>query len=185
MKRLFIAIDCSDNKDVILIHRRLKMMLKNDKMSWTKPENHHLTLKFLGSTPSESIADIQKVLENICEHTDKISLEFSRLGIFGSSYKPRVIWLGFENNPIITALAEEIKTEFIPLGFKADRQNFVPHLTLARVQKIQSKAFFQSVLDSNQPQKTESLQVNEILLLESKLQKEGPEYHIIKRFQLH
>ena len=174
--RLFIAIDITDNEEVIGIYKELKKRLAAEKIRWVKPENMHLTLKFLGSTAPEKVDDIKKLMKKVCEGKHLSPLEFSRIGIFGSSYKPRVIWLGFKENKEIAALAQELKSGLVPLGWEYDRQNFVPHLTLGRVTKINSKKYFQSVLDDYKTLNIKPLEIEKITLYQSILGKEGPVY---------
>ena len=184
MKRLFIAIDLSDNQEVNMIYQEVKKRLLNNKIGWVKPENMHLTLKYLGSTPEEKVKKIIEDMHKSCENRKEISLEFSRIGIFGSSYKPRVIWLGFKENVFLEEFAEEIKKAMLPLGFSIDRQNFVPHLTLGRINKIESKRYFQSVLDQYRSLEFKPVTINKIYLYESILHKEGAEYKVIGKFLL-
>jgi len=184
MKRLFIAIDISDNQEVNNIYREVKKKLFNNKIRWTKPENMHITLKFLGSTPAEKVKNIVEVMGNVAKDYKEIEMNFSRVGLFGSSYKPRVIWLGFKENLVLTELAENLKRKLEPIGFPYDRQNFVPHLTLGRINKIESKSYFQSVLNGYKKLDLQAFQIKKIYLFESILQKEGPEYRVLHEVDL-
>lgn len=184
MKRLFIAIDISDNLEVNNIIKGLKNKLNQDKIGWVKPENMHITVKFIGSTPSEKTKKIVEITKKTCEHIKPFELKFSKIGIFGSSYKPRVIWIGFEENIVLSNLAENIKKELDKIGYPYDRQNFVPHLTLGRISKIESKKYFQSVLDGYKDIELKPILINNIYLFESVLQKTGPEYRIIESINL-
>lgn len=184
MKRLFIAVDLSDNQDVNKVYSEVKKKLFNNNIRWTKPENMHLTIKFLGSTPVEKVEKITSIMQNTIEESRSIALRFSRVGLFGSRYKPRVIWLGFKENSPLNELAENLKRKLEPIGFPYDRQNFVPHLTLGRINKILSKPHFQSVLDQYQELVFEPLKIGSIYLYESVLRKEGPEYRVIKEIKM-
>lgn len=184
MKRLFIAIDLSINQEVNSIHSKIKFLLKHENINWVKPENMHITLKFLGSTPSEHIVEINKIVTDACQNLAPIQLEFEKIGLFGSSYAPRVIWLGFAENEILSQFAETLKKNLVRLGFEYDRQNFVPHLTLGRIQKIETKSYFQSVLNNYKTLSLSPVKVENIYLFESILRKNGPEYISLKSWDL-
>lgn len=184
MKRLFIAFDLSENQDIISTYQALKNQLNASQIGWIKQENLHITLKFLGNSPVESIEKIDSVLKNVCHNQLPFKLEISRIGIFGSSYKPRVIWLGFEKNPQLIGFAKKLAEELVPIGFTIDRQNFVPHLTLGRIGKIDSKQYFKSVMDKFKTLNLNSISLESIYLYESTLLKNGPEYKALKTYNL-
>ncbi|MBN2745323.1 MAG: RNA 2',3'-cyclic phosphodiesterase [Bacteroidales bacterium] len=184
MKRLFIAIDLSDVPEIVLLQNSLKNKLGGSTIYWTKPENQHITLKFLGNTALETIPSIEQILNNITQDVIEFTLHSNSLGIFGSSYKPRIIWLSFEDNKTLGQLAQAIHQELIPLGYEVDRQNFVPHLTLGRIRKIDSKRYFQQVIEDLRFPKIQEITIDKIYLYESILKKSGAEYQIIEEFSL-
>jgi len=184
MKRLFIAVDFADNEDIIKLHREISSRLQKEKIKWTKPENLHLTLEFLGSTPSAVTGRVGEVLQHCGDMTQPFVLKPAGAGIFGSRYKPRVLWLGFEPCDALQRLVRCIRQGMEPLGFVADRQNFVPHLTLGRITRIESKRYFQSVIDDYRNRTIAPVPVTQIHLYESVLTKAGPEYTTLKTIRL-
>ena len=111
-------------------------------------------------------------------------LDIRNTGIFGSSYKPRVIWFGIEKNEQLTGLASEVLNAMDKIGFKRDRQNFVPHLTVGRIKYIDLKISFQQVIDKYKVTEIQKQEVTGFYLYESILRPQGPEYKVIKRFEL-
>ena len=184
MKRLFVAVDLADNQLISQLLDDFRRRLARDKIRWVKPENLHLTLQFLGPMHQERIPAIEQNITRAVENTTAFTLDFERLGIFGSHYKPRVIWLGFEPNPSLLSLAEQLKKGMMEQGFSEDRQNFVPHITLGRIGKIESKKYFQSVWEHFEDWTMPPIEVKEVKLLESVLHKEGPEYQSLGVFGL-
>ena len=65
--RLFIALPLPDQVKVVLqtYQDQLKIHLDNPNIYWTTPEQWHLTLIFLGTTPSENLSSIKQVLERV------------------------------------------------------------------------------------------------------------------------
>jgi len=62
--RLFVAITVPDavRAEVLRVQRELKPLAPRDVVRWTKPEQFHLTLRFLGDVPSAQIAGLQESL---------------------------------------------------------------------------------------------------------------------------
>jgi len=184
MKRLFAAIQIIPDERFLSIYYDLKRQLKDEKIRWVKPENLHITLKFFGETPIEKIDAINKVFESITINHHPFKLRLQETGIFGSRYKPRVIWFGIENNGKFISLAHEILKEADKTGFLLDRQNFVPHLSLARMKVVRSKVAFQQAIDSVHNVFVQEIKVSSISLFESKLMPAGVVYNRIEEYKL-
>ncbi|MCK9450798.1 MAG: RNA 2',3'-cyclic phosphodiesterase [Bacteroidales bacterium] len=185
MKRLFLAIPLSPEAALLSLLQSLSSELYYERINWVKPTNLHLTLKFLGPTSDEKIPEIVALINNCVRDIESFNLQFDKTGIFGSRYQPRVLWLGLREAPEqLNPLANSIIDAMAKIGFKRDRQNFVPHLTLGRINKLTDKRRFQEVI-GNIPQKTYiSTSVDELLLYESLLRKDGPEYRVIDSFKI-
>jgi RNA 2',3'-cyclic 3'-phosphodiesterase len=176
MKRIFAAIRIQPGKEFLNSIRSLRESLRPERIKWVEEHNIHITLKFFGETEEARIPAISASLRKIAAGTESFSLSLKNLGIFGSSYDPRVIWIGIEPYKELAELMKVIRDEMIPLGFPADRQNLVPHLTLGRIKEIRDKAAFQRSVDRFKTLSTGEMQAGSIILFESILKKEGPTY---------
>jgi len=185
MKRLFLAIPLHAGGALPDLLNRLHKKLGHERINWVNPANLHLTLKFLGETPSSRIPEINAAM-NVCLSKHKsFQLDFDKTGIFGSRYDPRVIWLGPTQIPAeITSLANDVLDTFDAIGFLRDRQNFVPHLTLGRIKALHDKRLFQEVVQQIPQQLYLREEVSRIILFESILRKEGPLYKVEQAFSL-
>ncbi len=185
MKRLFIAIHIPCGVRLLEILTDLRNRLEHERISWSKPDNLHLTLKFLGETPPEAIVAIVQQVEKAIAETPPFRLSLDRVGIFGSRYDPRVIWIGnqLSEQPVVN-LANLVLDACAVAGFARDRQNFVPHLTLGRIKGLTNKAYFQEVIKGIAPQAIQEVEVNRLILFESILRKEGPLYIPLHEFKL-
>jgi len=185
MKRLFLAIPLSPEPALLALLQNLSSELYYERINWVKSANMHLTLKFLGPTAKERIPEISDVINKCVHDVEPFNLRFDKTGIFGSRYQPRVLWLGLTKEPEqLNPLANSIIDGMDKTGFKRDRQNFVPHLTLGRIKSLTDKPRFQKVI-GNIPQKTYiSTSVDKLLLYESILHKDGPEYIVINSFKI-
>ncbi len=183
MKRLFAAIKVHPSETFLKVYYGLKTNLRNDKIKWVDLENIHITLKFFGETEEERIPQISEKLNEISKSHSNFSLNIKNVGIFGSSYKPRVIWLGIEKNEQLMELGSEILHGMDKIGFKQDRQNFVPHLTIGRVKFIDDKNRFQQVIDKYKSTDIQKQKVAGFILYESILKPQGPEYRVVESFK--
>jgi len=169
MKRLFVAIKVVPDENFLKSYVALRHALQLEKISWVKPENFHLTLKFLGKTPEDKFPAIRTALQQVAEQTGNFSMKMAGTGIFGSSYKPRVLWFGIENDLAIHQLGETVLNNLDKAGFPRDRQNFVPHLTIGRINKIEHKKMFQDAVAAHRHDFLQEFTINKIILYESLL----------------
>jgi 2'-5' RNA ligase len=100
---------------------------------WVHPEDLHITLQFLGDTPSESVPHIQQVLQEIMTLASPLSLRIESLGFFGRLTQPSVLWAGVGGEvEAVHELQQQVAGALMKLGFTPEERTFHPHLTLAR-----------------------------------------------------
>ena len=184
MKRLFAAIKINPSEAFLSRYLSLKQHLKNEKIRWVDPENIHITLKFFGETPEHHIPGINAALQEAAASMNSFSINIANTGIFGSSYNPKVIWFGIDPHEEITMLSSHIFDKLEHAGIPKDRQNFVPHLTIARMKFLADKKYFQKVIDANKGGHRQKEEVIHFHLFESILRPQGPKYERIKSFVL-
>src|SRR6185437_12270328 len=98
---------------------------------WIRPENLHVTLKFIGHVDAGKLDAIRAALSEI--HADgPVEMRFRGLGFFPNGKRPRVFWAGTEASPNLAPLAAEIEAGLEKAGIAAETREFAPHLTLAR-----------------------------------------------------
>lgn len=184
MKRLFVAIKVNPEEQFLQCYERFKQQLYSSRITWVHPSVMHMTLKFLGNTENEMVPHICNVLEKVAESNFEFDFTLDHLGIFGSSYLPRVIWLGSSKPEHMAALGNNVIDHFHEAGFLRDRQNFVPHLSLGRIKDTGNKKYFQSIMDKYRNNLQQSIRVQKIILYQSVLRSSGPIYQQINTFKL-
>lgn len=184
MKRLFAAIKIHPSPEFISVVSSMTAELKHERIKWVELHNMHLTLKFFGETEEPRIPAIYEALTSATANADSFTLHINRTGIFGSRYDPRVIWFGIDLEPGLLKLAENVFDNLQQAGWEPDRQNFVPHLTIGRIKELKDKALFQQVIARYREVKIQEQNVNELILFESILRREGPEYIALRKFPL-
>lgn len=181
-KRLFIAADISDEArrfagDVI---SSLRSEFPVKGVSWSKPENLHVTIKFLGDTEDDVLEELCDSLITIASTFQSFRLRLDKTELLGE----RVVSVAVgSDSQTVFDLEKQIDTECKPFGFECERRRFYPHLTLARIREPEnsrelSGRFLQTHIEPL------CFEVREIVLYESELGADGSVYRVVRRFGL-
>lgn len=94
--RLFLALAIPLNvrQEIGRVQGRLQRQTPPGAVRWTRPDQFHITLKFLGDVPAEQVAAIEKCVAPICDATPALLLSARGIGFFPSPLNPRVVWAG-------------------------------------------------------------------------------------------
>ncbi len=183
-KRLFAAVKIHPSDGFLNIYNSIKSALRHERITWVNPANMHLTIKFFGETHVQDIPHIDRCLAAASARVKVFDLEIKNTGMFGSRYQPRVIWFGIDDEGHLKQLFFETAEQLKTIGIYPDRQNFVPHLTIGRIKEIRDKRNFQEVLDMYREHNSGEQTIHELVLYESILRREGPEYIPIHSYKL-
>lgn len=133
--RAFIAIELPQvTLDALAdVQARLEHYVPPDSVRWVKPNNIHLTLKFLGQVPTAQVDAITSAVRHAVTTLRAFPFEVMRAGCFPNARRPRVIWVGVdEPTGALQALQRAIEAAVAPLGYPGEPHAFQPHLTLGR-----------------------------------------------------
>ncbi|MDO5649028.1 MAG: RNA 2',3'-cyclic phosphodiesterase [Gallicola sp.] len=172
--RLFIGISLSEKTKTQLhtLQKELKPYLKT--ASFTKKDNLHLTLKFLGDCSKE---DKNRIIESLNSKTfvGPFSIDFINIDTF-SNRKGKILWAGSKYNPSLQTLYSIVEETLSGLSFEKENRTYKAHITLAR--RIQW----------GEKRKREIKKITEDIssfaLFESVFTKRGVEYKELFRFYL-
>jgi len=120
--RLFIALHFSPSFKMALCHG-MDSLRQQGHGNFTREENLHLTLAFLGEC--ESAKPAIRALKQV--KAPAFSLTLDRLGSFGDLY-----WAGVRHEPKLIALQKQVTRNLAEAGFIPEKRKFKPHLTLCR-----------------------------------------------------
>jgi 2'-5' RNA ligase len=182
MKRLFIAVDIELLENFQALTHQLQFFLKNDDIVWVKKELQHLTLRFLGATPETKIQPLVNMLTELTNTTQTFELQLNKMGVFGSKHSPETLWYGFSDFSLFKNLFEKLEQELLQMGFQKNYGNFVPHVSVGRIKKVDNKKRFWETINKLQPQFTQTIPVTHLKLIQSKLSHLGPKYKTLFEF---
>jgi 2'-5' RNA ligase len=141
--RTFIAVELDREIRTGLGHlqARLGKQVPLRTVRWVQPDGIHLTLKFLGDTPLDSVDQVKMALAQAAAEAGPFAFSVEALGCFPNARQPRVIWVGLkEPAGVLTRLRDAVESHVAPLGFPTEKRPFSPHLTLGRVQRYASRS---------------------------------------------
>ncbi len=125
----------------------------NAKLAWVPPANYHVTLKFFGDIPPESLDAIIVKMKQRCANLPPVELKAKGFGTFpgpGTTDPARVLWVGITdstNGKQLTTLHAAIESDMHELGFAREARTFQPHLTVARVLETSPSLQWKSDVD--------------------------------------
>jgi 2'-5' RNA ligase len=107
------------------------------RIRWAVTENLHLTVRFLGATAPDRVADVVTATEAAAGATAPFTVRLAGAGAFPTRDRPRVVWLGIvEGVPELAALAGALSDCLIGGGWERDERPFRAHLTLGRADGV-------------------------------------------------
>ncbi len=184
MARLFVAVKLApDVADRICRAQAELAPLLND-IRWIKRESLHLTLKFLGHVDDGRIGAIQTAVEAAVAPLPRFDVSCRGLGAFPDIRRPRVFWAGLDGGALPT-LADATEAALEPLGFPREQRAFKPHLTIGRWREgARGGDALRRVVDEWRGRDFGAFAVDEAILFQSTLRRDGAVYTALKSFPL-
>ncbi len=179
--RLFVALEIPSSVRENLADLLTSLRVVSPQTRWVRPENLHVTLKFIGEVPQENLAGIQSALAGV-RSDQPVTLDFRGVGFFPDEKLPRVFWAGIEASPNLKILAAGIGQATEKLGTSRERRPFSPHLTLARFEPPRLAQQLRTAIQEHPARDFGSLRTNQFHLIESKLKPSGAEYTTVESF---
>jgi 2'-5' RNA ligase len=173
--RLFLAIELAEpvRRHLVKLAERFRPIAR---ASYVRPENLHLTLKFLGQVPDERVKEICDALELIPK-AGPFELAVDRVECFPERGRVRVIGMGMVPPPQLLTLVNRIEATCKPLGFPLEGRPYTAHITLARAREpLQGSIRAQLVEAAKDLLPGPIMAVTQFVLMQSILKREVAEY---------
>lgn len=123
--RLFIALQPDESASKKLLETIDQWKEAGLTGNYTRPENLHLTLAFLGEQPEEKRASIQQALASV--PFEPMQLSVDGIGHFGSLYFANII-----SSPALEQYVQSVRQALKEAGIQFDAKKFKAHITLCR-----------------------------------------------------
>ena len=184
--RAFLAIDPPEN--ILQAMSRLQEKLKREisgRISWTKPQGQHLTLKFFGDISTEDVKNICSAVQNRATSEQSLNLKIEKLGVFPGARRPLVIWCGVTDDvEKLSGLQKQLDSDFAGIGFPRENRPFRAHLTIGRIKDQSGLTGISEALTKYNAFAAGEFSCKELILFQSRLTPQGAIYTKLAEFAL-
>ena len=147
------------------------------RLKWSRIENIHLTLKFLGDILTEDVDPVCEAVSSACRQCDPFTLSVKGVGVFPNIRRPRVLWTGISGQTDrLTALQRSIDSGLGDLGYPEDDRRFTGHLTLGRFKGHQDPDALIDIMKAFADTGSDEFFTDSIGVYKSDLKPSGPIY---------
>ena len=185
-KRVFIAVNFGNRAKEEMA--RLQNKIENSfndacPIKWTRKENLHITVFFIGYVYDDDLISILDQVENVVRDFKPFRMKFNEVDFMPREKHRKMVWVFGEKNETLENLRQKIKK--VILSTEKETESFLPHITLGRIVQWQ----FKKIEEEEIPNINDNLvdfetNVESIEIMESEIKKGGTEYIILKRIIL-
>lgn len=178
-----IKIPTTMQDTISKISSHLKKEAHLSQIKWVKPENLHLTLRFLKSITKEQCIKISQDVAIKLKSMAPFTIEFSDLILFPNAEFP--IALVLKPSPITQLLALSLTIDecVIQNEVSKEKRPFNPHLTLAKIRNRLPSRTIAEILKKTVISNL-ALEVDSVTLIKSQPTAQGSNYTKIASFSL-
>jgi 2'-5' RNA ligase len=174
--RTFIAIEIPAEIKTALSRLQTELRRASAEVSWTKPENIHLTLKFLGEIEPRLVNEIERACVETIAEFQPFTLDLNGAGVFPNARQPRVLWAGLSGEiEKAVEIQRRLDGRLAAIGFGREEKPFRPHLTVGRIKSNKKTRELIALAEAYQLPDL-SFDVKEMVVMKSELRREGALY---------
>jgi RNA 2',3'-cyclic 3'-phosphodiesterase len=184
MLRTFVAVEIAPEIRSTALRLIERLRVAPVKVTWTKADNLHYTLKFLGDVLAEKTADICRAVQEAVAPFSPFEIVAAGAGAFPSAGHPRTLWLGVSDGAEPMELVfQAVERLLEPLGFPREHRRFTAHLTLGRVRGANPAGFNElaELLRKHAEFDAGASMVDSVTVFSSTLGRDGPKYEVLSR----
>ena len=184
--RAFLAIEPPE--DILQVMSSLQEKLKREisgRISWTKSQGQHLTLKFFGDISTDDVENICTAVKTRVASGAPLNLKIETLDVFPDARRPRVFWCGITGGgEKLSILQKQLDSDFEGIGFPVEDRPFRAHLTLGRIKDSSGLTGIKEALTTHNAFAAGEFSCKELILFQSKLLQQGAVYTKLAEFTL-
>jgi len=157
-------------------------------LRWVKPEQVHLTLKFMADLSEADQPAVLEALTETCNPFPPFSLSLQGIGVFPNVRSPRVLWIGMGGDTAaVIQLQQRLErsiSQKTDHRVAAEDRPFKPHVTIARFQERIVSDHLVTALRRHTGLTSDPFTVSELHWIESRLTPSGPIYRTLTSVRL-
>lgn len=175
--RLFVALELPAALRAELGRRVAELRRDLPPARWVRAESYHLTLVFLGETPSSRESALAARLDGVFRRAAAFDLQLGGAGCFPPGRPARVIWVGLAPEPRLLELRAAVDAACrAELDLAPERRPYEPHLTVARCRRPWPVGAARRWSEGLSGRIGRPFRVREGVLMESRLEPAGASY---------
>jgi 2'-5' RNA ligase len=180
-RRIFIAINFPED-----IKKELSSFQKKWPelpIRWTKPENLHITLAFLGYLADEELVEVLRITKEVAQRHRPFSINLNKICYGPPKKPPRMVWVEGEKSKDLANLQIDLEKSLTSSGkikFEPEERSFTSHITLGRIRQWEFRQIEPEERPNVEIDISLSFDVSSIEVMESFLKRTGPEYTILE-----
>lgn len=175
--RTFIAVKLPDHVIRRLSECQQDLKKHNMRVKWTRPENIHLTLKFLGDILPNDVGPVCRAIDSSVKEFTPITLYAGGVGVFPRIRRPKILWTGIlGQTDVLVKMHNAIDAGLSILGFTKEERPFTGHLTLGRFKGNPDSELLIDVMKTYSDMVSDEFLVNAVSVYQSDLKSSGPIY---------
>lgn len=182
--RVFIAINLPENIKKKLTDYQLKW--PELPCRWTKKENLHITLAFLGYLTDEELLEILKITKEVVLRHEPFFINLNKILYGPPKQPPRMIWIEGEGSKELGKLQKNLENALssaqtlAKADIEQEARPYTSHITMGRLKQWE----FRQIEIEERPEVNEDVsfnfEVKSIEIMESRLKRGGPDYSILE-----
>jgi 2'-5' RNA ligase len=130
--RTFVALNIPADERARLHLSLEALRAKGLPVRWISADALHVTIKFLGDTESDGVADIDEAMKTAAAHRSPVTVRIGGLGGFPSLRRANTLWVGIAPDAELALLQRELEPALSRLGYPREQRPFRPHITVGR-----------------------------------------------------
>ncbi len=187
--RLFIAVAISADarEELRRAQGELRGAVGMGVVKWVRPEQMHLTLRFLGNVRMEQVEELTGAMRKACESRAGFGVKAQGIGFFPQARSPRVIWAGVgSSGGELAELQAAVSAAAEPFTREKAEEHFTGHLTLARVKSIRpaESRRLREVAEKMSGRLFGEWTVEDVEIIRSEMSSEGSRYSTVAEIRL-
>ena len=176
-KRIFFAMDIDEATRGRIVSAAERLQSLDGRITWTKPQNLHVTMNFLGDVPDKRLAELCGLAEGVVGDwdlaRDEVIFTVGPLMCFPPHKRAKMIWAPVgEGNDHLASLHAAMNQALAAGGWRSESRPFTGHVTVARIKSADVDAAVRQLPDDE----LGTVRATELTLYESDLTHAGPIY---------
>src|SRR5258708_923854 len=185
--RLFFAVTLPDEiiESISKVQQDLRKAMGDEGVKWTRPEQFHYTLRFLGEQPSPKAHTAVEIAHAVAQDSRAFDFSLGGVGAFPNLERPSTVWVGATAGvEPLTDLATLLEWRLQRAGFRKETKAFNAHLTISRIKGYAGEVAAVRTLKAADVGELGSIRLDRFVLMQSVLKPTGSEYTVVEEFKL-